>query len=276
MKTSFKKTRMKRVVILLSALVCVSFLYACDPALTAEDWSIEKGYPSEIVLNASSITFPHDALEPFQLVATFKPGTATFTDLTWSSSYSTVASVNSSGLVTPLNAGTTRIKARTVNGKEAECSITVNAPPPPTPFRVITFDSGSFDSDCIRGGASNWVISTNTTTSSGPGSALSGSIGSNQESYMEFEIIVPSDKTRCTVTFDKYVSSETYYDYLALYCDSTELGRWSGVMLWSTSTYTVNLTPGSHRFRWTYRKNGSTNSGFDAAWVDEIRFYLSE
>ncbi|MBR3303995.1 MAG: Ig-like domain-containing protein, partial [Bacteroidales bacterium] len=72
------------------------------------------------------------------LVATINPSTATDKTLTWESSDPTVASVNSSGLVSALKAGKTTITVKSTNGKSATCSVTVSA-------KVIEVESISLD-----------------------------------------------------------------------------------------------------------------------------------
>ena len=67
---------------------------------------------------------------------TLTPSNAT-TTVTWYSDNSSVASVNSSGKVTGVSAGTTYINAKTANGKEDWCKVTVESNPiPPTDIDV--------------------------------------------------------------------------------------------------------------------------------------------
>lgn len=60
-----------------------------------------------------------------RLSASLKPTNATNRTVTWSSSNTAVATVNSSGLVTTKYPGTAIITAKSVNGKTAVCKITV-------------------------------------------------------------------------------------------------------------------------------------------------------
>ncbi|NMC27779.1 MAG: hypothetical protein GYA42_06485 [Syntrophomonadaceae bacterium] len=63
------------------------------------------------------------------LVATVAPGEATNRTVTWSSSDTTVATVDNSGLVTAVAEGTATITARTLDGGySATCQVTVTAP----------------------------------------------------------------------------------------------------------------------------------------------------
>lgn len=72
-----------------------------------------------------------------QLTVTISPANATNKNVTWSSSNSAVATVNSSGLVTAVSAGTVTITATTQDGnKTASAAITVN---PNTNFTVYFY-----------------------------------------------------------------------------------------------------------------------------------------
>lgn len=60
-----------------------------------------------------------------QMKAVVYPSNATNQSVTWSSSNSNIVRISSSGYVTPVANGTTKITARTVNGKTASVSVTV-------------------------------------------------------------------------------------------------------------------------------------------------------
>lgn len=75
--------------------------------------------PASVTLNAGTTT---------QLTATVSPANATNKDVTWSSSNNAVATVNATGLVTAVAAGTATITVRTVDQlKTATTAVTVNA-----------------------------------------------------------------------------------------------------------------------------------------------------
>ena len=66
-------------------------------------------------------------LDSEQLTATILPANAGDMSLTWTSTDSYVAKVSTSGLVTAVSAGTTRITATAHNGKSASCDVTVKS-----------------------------------------------------------------------------------------------------------------------------------------------------
>jgi hypothetical protein len=86
------------------------------------------------------------------LVATVQPANATNQAVTWSSSNTSVATVNTHGVVTALAAGNVTITVTTVDGsRTATCAITVNAGDSPAPSIVGTWVDGhtilTFDAD---------------------------------------------------------------------------------------------------------------------------------
>ena len=95
-------------------------------------WDIEVKGPqvcvTSITLNTSSASLKVG--ETKQLTATVSPSNATDKSVSWSSSNSSVASVNSSGLVTAKGAGTATITCRANDGSgvQATCNVTVLEP----------------------------------------------------------------------------------------------------------------------------------------------------
>jgi uncharacterized protein YjdB len=79
-----------------------------------------------VSLNATSVSLPTGATS--QLTATVAPSNATNQSVSWSSGNTTVATVNSSGLVKGVAAGTATIAVTTQDGaKTAACVVTVTA-----------------------------------------------------------------------------------------------------------------------------------------------------
>lgn len=95
-----------------------------------------------VSLNKSSITLVEGANE--SLVATVSPSDATDKEVSWSSSESSVASVDSKGTVKAVKAGTTTVTVKTNDGgKTASCSVTVEA-------KVISVTSVSIDQNSLE------------------------------------------------------------------------------------------------------------------------------
>lgn len=88
----------------------------------------------EVEIEAESITLSTasaDMLigESITLTATVLPENTTDKTVTWTSSESSIAGVDDNGTVTAVSAGTAVITATTVNGRTAECTVTVQAAP---------------------------------------------------------------------------------------------------------------------------------------------------
>ena len=70
------------------------------------------------------------------------------------------------------------------------------------------------------------------------------------------------------VSFTYRVSSESCCDDLFFYIDAAERGSWAGTM--GPTTVSFPLTAGAHTLRWRYAKDGSVNTGLDAAFIDDV------
>ena len=102
----------------------------------AETYAKENGFkfialdvsePTSVSLNKTSLTL--DVGKSYTLTKTVSPSNAV-TSYTWSSSNTSVATVDSNGKVTAKKAGTATITVKTLNGKTATCKVTVNLPAP--------------------------------------------------------------------------------------------------------------------------------------------------
>ncbi len=78
-----------------------------------------------VTLNKSSLALTEGGSETLQ--ATIQPSNATTKTVTWSSSNTSVATIDSNGKVTAVKAGTATITAASNNGKKASCTVTVSA-----------------------------------------------------------------------------------------------------------------------------------------------------
>lgn len=94
-------------------------------------------------LNKTNLTLTVDGTE--QLTATVEPATATNKSVTWSSSNTSVATVDNSGKVTAVGSGTATITVTTADGgKTATCTVTVEAGSTPTvPVNSVSLNQTS-------------------------------------------------------------------------------------------------------------------------------------
>ena len=84
--------------------------------------------PTSVALNKTTLTL--DIGKTSNLRATVYPSNAANKKCTWSSSNTSVATVDGNGKVTAKKAGTATITVKTSNGKTATCKVTVNLPAP--------------------------------------------------------------------------------------------------------------------------------------------------
>ena len=134
---------------------------------------------------------------------------------------------------------------------------------------VIDFETGDFSVlPWIGSGDEDWTI-TSSDRNTGNYSAKAGTIGNGQSTSLE----VTLDCDVGGIHFYRKVSSESGYDYLKFYIDGILTDSWSGTKNWVQVSYPVSA--GSRTFKWTYSKDGSSSSGSDTAWIDDIKFPAS-
>lgn len=130
-----------------------------------------------------------------------------------------------------------------------------------------TFERAGLKADPFRwwnAPTAQWTTS-EARSSTGLRSARSGAIDHNGVSDAVLTIIVP---TQDEVRFSYFISSEARYDFLTFYVDGNQVDRWSGEYGWGTYQYT--LTAGTHVLKFSYTKDGSSVSGDDAAYIDDL------
>lgn len=101
-------------------------------------------------------------------------------------------------------------------------------------------------------------------TADGFDAARSGVIGTNASSWMEIEVAGPA------VVESRVRVSAGPGDALDVLLDGSVLHTRSGVTDWETVAVTV--PSGTHRMRWSYRKDGGGTAGDDAAYVDQVAY----
>lgn len=96
-------------------------------------------------------------------------------------------------------------------------------------------------------------------------SVRSGAIGDNQSTTLKTTVTGPG-----TLTFWWKVSSETNFDFVIARLDGeTQAGIAGTAGNWEQVS--VDVTgEGKHTIEWVYEKDGSSSSGSDCAWVDDV------
>ena len=111
-----------------------------DATLTVDGGTLTGDVTGTVNYKVTGVSLNTDSLslevgESEALTATITPSNATDQNVTWSSNNESVATVDTSGKVTAIKAGTATITATAADGsgKSASCSVTVKAPPEPEP-----------------------------------------------------------------------------------------------------------------------------------------------
>ena len=111
-----------------------------DATLTVDGGTLTGDVTGTVNYKVTGVSLNTDSLslevgESETLTATITPSNATDQNVTWSSNNESVATVDTSGKVTAIKAGTATITATAADGsgKSASCSVTVKAPPEPEP-----------------------------------------------------------------------------------------------------------------------------------------------
>lgn len=100
------------------------YVYGIEIEVT---YSVETVHPTSVSLDKNTLSLEVSDTE--QLTATVLPATSSDKSVTWSSNNTSVATVNSSGLVTAVGAGTATITVTTTDGNyTASCAVTVTTP----------------------------------------------------------------------------------------------------------------------------------------------------
>ena len=98
----------------------------CSKCGAEETRAISKLEPVQVTsIKLNKSKKPLNIGDTFTLTATLKPNDATDKSVTWSSSDTSVATVDENGVVTAVSEGTATITATASNGVEASCTVTV-------------------------------------------------------------------------------------------------------------------------------------------------------
>ena len=131
-------------------------------------------------------------------------------------------------------------------------------------LNVEDFELGVIGDEWNNDATNPWTIC-NVEPYEGQYCVKSGSIGDNQSTELSLQFTVTEADS---VAFYYKVSSESSYDKLYFYIDAIEKNNWSGTVAWTRAQYAV--TPGTHTFKWKYKKDTSVSSGSDCAWIDFV------
>lgn len=131
------------------------------------------------------------------------------------------------------------------------------------------FESGNFGAIAWNNNSEYpWTI-TSSGVHQGQFSARSYNFTSSQNSVQSDLSIVSTSTLPGTVSFYYNVSSENNYDKFYFYIDGTEIFNASGTSN-SWTYFSQEVTPGTHTYKFSYKKDYSQSSGSDCAWIDEV------
>lgn len=228
--------------------------------------------------------------DTYQLTATVSPSNATNQSVNWSSSNTSVATVNSSGLVTAVSAGTATITVTTNDGGFTDnCVVTVAAPPPTqTPYggtnRTIPgyiegehYDEGgqdiAYNDDATKSGNATFRPDDNVDIGDKATASNGYSVGwSNQGEWLEYTVDVTAGTYDIIFTYSSGVSSPGDLQVslegtvLGTFTDISNSGGWT---TFTTSTLSgVSVDGGNDKVLKLELVNGA---GFD---IDAIEFVI--
>ena len=133
------------------------------------------------------------------------------------------------------------------------------------------FESGSFSSDWTFNPNNAWTITNGGTKGTKCAKASNTGMANTEYSAIYTVNIVTSGNMTFMYKVSCEQGSQHNWDYLKFEMDNVEKGRWDGQMT-DFEQFTQAVTPGTHVFKWTYRKDSSVNTGDDCAWIDDIKF----
>lgn len=86
---------------------------------------LPEEYPGEVILSSTNLELDLSEGRTANLIATVMPSNVSNKFIVWTSSDENTVKVDASGKVTAISNGTATITASTINGKKAECTVTV-------------------------------------------------------------------------------------------------------------------------------------------------------
>ena len=236
------------------------YVYGAEIEVT---YTAETVHPSSVSVSPSTASV--DMGDTVQLTETVLPANATDKSVAWSSSNTSVATVNSSGLVTGVSVGSATITATTNDGGlTASCAVTVNA--------VVLTDY--VQTNTLQPGKSYLIVNGNTgsvymlSNEAGGSRQLNGVSATVTNGKIS---ISASTAAKCLFACSLYDANDPITTCLSnggsyLYCDNS-----SGLRMYtSPNSKHWHYESSGNKF-WLYR--GDTNGYTDA--TSEYKYYLT-
>lgn len=114
-------------------------------------------------------------------------------------------------------------------------------------------------------GDAAWFDDGQTVSSTGKSAVRSGRIAHNAQTALSLSFEGPGE-----LAFQYKVSSERNYDKFTIVTNGVSVGEFSGEIDWTV--WTGTFPGGRHTIVFEYVKDGSSDSGSDAAWLTEVRW----
>ncbi|MEW6556274.1 MAG: T9SS type A sorting domain-containing protein, partial [Elusimicrobiota bacterium] len=136
-----------------------------------------------------------------------------------------------------------------------------------TPLPIFASLGDAVDNTSLSwttGGNANWFGQSSEYYYGGDASE-SGDISDSQSSYIQTAVVGPG-----TLKFYWKVSSESGWDHLRFYIDTTKQDEISGTVNWGQKTYTIYS--GNHTLKWSYEKDTIYSNGSDCGWLDKVEW----
>ena len=127
------------------------------------------------------------------------------------------------------------------------------------------FESGDFSQFSWTMNNRPWIITSDNPHSGYYCARSAQGLSNNAKSQMSISISTPSN---ASLSYYRKVSSEADWDKFILYVDNTQMDEASGNSPWTY--YSVDVSPGTHTFVFSYEKDYSQASGSDCAWIDDV------
>jgi hypothetical protein len=133
---------------------------------------------------------------------------------------------------------------------------------------ALGFEDGALPPGFTTSGAATWILDT-VRARTGTYAAASGDIGNSQQSNLTRTVTLAAASE---VSFWYTTSTETGpitpFDSLQFRVDGVVVGEWAGERAWARASATV--AAGTHVLEWRFRKDGSTSTGADRVWIDDV------